>query len=214
MSFQAATPPVVLASGSATRRALLDAAGIVHEVVPAAIDEAEIKRGAWAEGVSADDTAMLLAELKARRTARARPDALVIGADQLLVCEDRWFDKPASPDEARIQLQALRGRSHTLVTAVLCQRGEHPVWRHIARPRLAMRAFSDAFLDEYLRREGEAVTQTVGAYRIEGLGIHLFDSMAGEHAAILGLPMLPLLGFLRQHRVLDSGVLPLDAVKG
>ena len=214
MSFQAATPPVVLASGSATRRALLDAAGIVHEVVPAAVDEAEIKRGARAEGAGADDTAMLLAELKARRGARARPDALVIGADQLLVCDDRWFDKPASPDEPRSQLQALRGRAHTLVTAVLCQRGEHPVWRHIARPRLAMRAFSDAFLDEYLRREGEAVTQTVGAYRIEGLGIHLFDSMAGEHAAILGLPMLPLLGFLRQHRVLDSGVLPLDAVKG
>jgi len=214
MSFQAATPPVVLASGSATRRALLDAAGIVHEVVPAAVDEAEIKRSARAEGAGADDTAMLLAELKARRGARARPDALVIGADQLLVCDDRWFDKPASPDEARSQLQALRGRAHTLVTAVLCQRGEHSVWRHIARPRLAMRAFSDAFLDEYLRREGEAVTQTVGAYRIEGLGIHLFDNVAGEHAAILGLPMLPLLGFLRQHGVLDSGALPLDPVKG
>lgn len=204
MTWQAAAPPIVLASASTTRRALLDAAGIAHEAVPAAIDEAEVKRGARAEGASADDAAMLLAALKARRVAGRRPDALVIGCDQLLVCENRWFDKPDSAATARTQLQALRGRPHTLVTAVLCQRGGERVWQHVARPQLTMRAFSDAFLDEYLRREGEAVTQSVGGYRIEGLGLHLFESVAGEHAAILGLPLLQLLAFLRQHGVMPA----------
>lgn len=206
MTWQAEHPRIVLASASRTRQALLDAAGVAHEAVPAAIDEAEIKRGAKSEGASADDAAMLLAELKARRVAGSRPDALVIGCDQLLVCEDRWFDKPESAVVARTQLQALRGRSHTLVTAVLCQRGGQRVWQHVSRPRLAMRRFSDAFLDEYLRREGEAVTQSVGGYRVEGLGIQLFESVAGEHAAILGLPLLPLLAFLRQHGVLAPDV--------
>ena len=114
---------LILASGSAARRALMSAAGLEFEVRPAAIDEDEVKGGARAEGMSADDTAMLLAEMKAMRVARSVPDAVVIGADQLLVCEDRWFDKPTNAADARAQLQALRGRSHTLVTAVLCQRG-------------------------------------------------------------------------------------------
>ncbi len=205
MTWQAARPAIVLASASTTRRALLDAAGIAHEAVAAAIDESEVKRAAKAEGASADDAATLLAELKARRVAAGRPDALVIGCDQLLVCEDRWFDKPPTAAAARTQLQALRGRPHVLVTAVVCHRDGRRVWRHVARPMLAMRAFSDAFLDEYLRREGGAVTQSVGGYRIEGLGIQLFDSVAGEHAAILGLPLLPLLGFLRQHGALEHG---------
>jgi len=123
----------------------------------------------------------------------------VIGADQLLVYEDRWFDKPTDTAEARGHLQALRGRTHTLVTAVLCQRGEQRLWHHIARPRLTMRSFSDAFLAAYLLAEGLAVTGSVGGYRLEGLGVHLFDRVEGEHAAILGLPLLPLLGFLRQN---------------
>ena len=189
---------LVLASGSATRRALMAAAGLEFEVRPAAVDEAEVKRGARAEGVPADDTAVLLAELKALRVARSVPEAIVIGADQLLVCEDRWFDKPATMSEARAQLQALRGRTHTLVTAVLCQRGGARLWTHVARPRMTMRAFSDAFLDAYLAREGAAVLSSVGGYRLEGLGVQLFDAVAGEHGAVLGLPMLPLLGFLRQ----------------
>ncbi len=202
MTWQAPHPEIVLASASAARRALLDAAGVAHRTVSAAIDEAEVKAGARAEGASADDAAMLLAELKALRVAPRHPGALVIGCDQLLVCDGRWFDKPASSIDARAQLQALRGRSHTLVTAVLCQRDGRRVWQHVGRPRLAMRAFSDAFLDEYLRREGEAVTRSVGGYRVEGLGALLFDRVEGEHAAILGLPLLPLLGFLRQHGVL------------
>jgi septum formation protein len=184
---------LILASASIARAALLRAAGLAFEVRPAAIDEGEVKRG----GASADSTALLLAELKARQIARTEPEALVIGCDQLLVCEDRWFDKPADIAEARAHLMALRGRSHVLVTAVVCQRGERLLWHHIARPSLTMRTFSDAFLDDYLAAEGANVTTTVGGYRLEGLGVQLFEVITGEHAAILGLPLLPLLGFLR-----------------
>ena len=204
MSLQAASPKLILASASRSRQALLTAAGLNFDVRAAHIDEGEIKRSARAEAVSADDTALLLAELKAHRIARPNPDALVIGADQLLVCDDRWFDKPADLAEARQHLLSLRGRSHTLVTAVVCQRGDQRIWHHIAHPRLRMRAFSDAFLASYLQAEGNLVTSTVGGYRLEGFGLHLFDRVEGEHSAILGLPMLALLGFLRQHGVVAA----------
>lgn len=192
------TARLILASGSAARAALLSAAGLAFEARPAAIDEDAVKRGARDEGMSADDTAVLLADMKASRVARSMPDTIVIGADQLLVCEDRWFDKPATMAEARTQLQTLRGRTHVLVTAVLCQRGGQRLWTHVARPKLTMRAFSEAFLDDYLAREGEAVLSSVGAYRLEGLGVQLFDAVVGDHSSVLGLPLLPLLGFLRQ----------------
>lgn len=202
MTIQAALPRLVLASASASRKLLLEQAGFSFEVHAAHVDEAEVKRSARAGGANAEATAVLLAELKALRVARRDPEAVVIGCDQLLVCEDRWFDKPADIVEARAQLAALRGRSHVLATAVLCQRGEQRLWHHVARPRLTMRAFSDAFLDAYIAAEGNAVTTTVGGYRLEGLGVHLFDAVEGEFAAVLGLPLLPLLGFLRQHGIL------------
>ncbi len=202
MSWQRSQPALVLASASTARQAVLAAAGVAVEIHPAAIDEHEIRRSARAEGVSPEETALLLAELKAARVARAFPDALVIGADQLLLCNGRWFDKPATLAEARDHLLALRGQSHTLMTAVVCQRGNQRVWHHVARPLLAMRDCSDAFLDAYLEAEGASLLACVGAYRLEGLGLQLFDSVTGEHAAILGLPLLPLLGFLRQHGVL------------
>ena len=198
--LQADQPRLVLASGSAARAALLRAAGLTFAVQPAAVDEAAVKASCRAEGLDAGDAALTLAELKAARI--RDPDALVIGADQILVCEGRWFDKPADAAAARAQLQALRGRAHVLETAVVCQRGGRTVWHHLASPRLTMRTFSDAALDAYLAGEGDALLSCVGAYRLEALGIHLFDRVEGEHAAILGLPMLPLLGFLRQHGVL------------
>ena len=198
--IQAADPPLVLASRSEARAGLLHGAGLRFEARPARVDEEEVKRSAHAEGASADEVALLLAELKAARV--REPDALVIGADQILVCEGRWFSKPRDAAEARGQLLALRGRVHTLVTAVTCFRAGRSVWHHVARPSLRMRAFGEGFLDAYLAAEGEAVLSTVGAYRLEGLGVHLFDRVEGEHAAILGLPLLPLLGFLRQHGVL------------
>jgi len=193
---------LILASGSRHRMALLAQAGIVAEAVTPLVDEAEVKAGARAEGMPVEDAAMLLASLKAERVARRHPEALVIGGDQLLVCEGRWFDKPPDLDTARAQLRALRGRTHELVTAVLCQRGGQRLWQHVARPRMTMRDFSDEFLEGYLALEGDVLTTTVGGYRVEGPGVQLFDRIEGEHAAIIGLPLLPLLGFLRQHGAL------------
>jgi septum formation protein len=200
--LQTPEPPLILASASTARRAVLEAAGLRFEAIAAAVDEAAIKESARAEGYPAADAAMMLAEAKARRIAARRPEALVIGCDQMLVLEDRWFDKPESIEDARRHLEALRGKTHQLVTAVLCWRGGQRIWQHVATPRLTMRPVSDEFLDAYLALEGDQVTTTVGAYRLEGPGIHLFDKVEGEHAAILGLPLLPLLGFLRQHGAL------------
>ncbi len=198
--MQAPDPLLILASQSAPRAALLAAAGLRFEARPARVDEAAVKQACRAEGADAAETALTLAVLKAQRI--RDPHALVIGADQILVCDDAWFDKPEDLDGARRQLRTLRGQLHRLVTAVTCRRGGREVWRHVAEPRLRMRAFSDAFLEDYLAAEGDAILSCVGAYRLEGLGVHLFDDVQGEHAAILGLPLLPLLGFLRQHGVL------------
>lgn len=199
--IQAASPRLILASQSAARAAVLTAAGLRFDTRPARIDESAVKASMHGEGAGADDTALALAGLKATRI--REPDAVVIGSDQLLVADGVWFDKPADLDVARGQLWTLRGRTHTLVTAILCHRDGREIWRHVARPRLRMRAFSEAFLDAYLEAEGESVLSSVGAYRLEGLGIHLFEAVEGEHAAILGLPLLPLLAFLRQHCLLS-----------
>jgi septum formation protein len=198
--IQAATPQLILASQSEARASLLAAAGLRFGVRPARVDEAAVKASMRGEGASAEDTAAMLAGLKAARVRDA--DAIVIGADQLLVCEGAWFDKPGDLASARAQLQALRGRLHYLVTAAVCYQAGQEIWRHVARPALRMRAFSDAFLDAYLAIEGEAVLSSVGAYRLEGPGIHLFEAVSGEHAAILGLPLLALLAFLRGHVLL------------
>ena len=204
MNWQAKLPTLVLASASASRQALLAAAGLRFVARPAAIDEAVLKHRSKAKGLDADATALLLADAKALHVAREEPEAVIIGCDQLLVCDGRWFDKPTDLDEARAHLQALRGRTHTLVTAVLCRHGKKLLWQTVAKPGLTMRNFSDAFLETYLSFEAASLTSTVGAYRLEGLGVHLFASIEGEHAAILGLPLLDLLGFLRQHGMLAS----------
>lgn len=202
--MQAKRPELVLASQSSSRRELLQSAGIVFTACPAHIDEAGIKQSAQAEAMPVTDLAILLAELKATRVSRQFPEALVIGADQILVCEGVWFDKPANLAMAAEHLRFLRGKTHQLVTAMVCMRGGMRIWHHIAKPFLTMRPFSDAFLSEYLAAEGNAVMETVGAYRLEGLGVHLFDRIEGEQSAILGLPLLSLFGFLRQHGVLTS----------
>jgi len=193
---------LILASASSARRAVLEAAGLTFEARAVGVDEAEAKRSAAAEGYTAGECALLLAGLKAARV--RDPDALVLGCDQLLVCEDRWFDKPPSLAAARETLLALRGRRHVLATAIVAWRGGREVWRHLAEPRLTMRPFSDAFLDAYLAAEGERLLPSVGAYRLEGPGVQLFARIEGEHAAILGLPLLPLLDFLRGHGALLS----------
>ncbi len=192
--------PLALASRSASRAALLRAAGLTFSTRPTRVHEGAVKDAARAEGGDAEDVALVLAALKAGRV-RA-PGIVVIGADQVLVCGDRWFDKPVDMADARSHLVTLRGRTHELVTAVVCVRDGQVLWQHVARPTLAMRDFGDAFLDAYLAREGEKLLASVGAYRFEGPGMHLFDQVVGEHAAILGLPMLPLLAFLRTCGVL------------
>ena len=191
---------IVLASESSARAAVLGGAGIAFEARPSRIDEAAVKAAGRAEGASAEDVTLTLASMKAARV-RA-PGRVVVGADQMLVCDGQWFDKPEGIEAARQQLMMLRGKSHVLVTAVVCVKDGVEIWHHVARPRLMMRAFSEAFLEDYLVREGHAVLACVGGYRLEGMGVQLFDAVDGEHAAVLGLPLLPLLGFLRQHGVL------------
>jgi len=195
---------LILASASPARARLLAAAGLGFRVEPAEVDEEEVKRAFRSEGRSAADCALALAEAKAGWIEQRGDRALVIGADQILICGGAWFDKPVDLDSARAQLQDLRGRTHELATAVcVVQRGTM-LWHTVSRPKLTMRTFSDDFLEEYLAVEGPAVLGSVGAYRLEGRGVQLFDRIEGDHFAILGLPMLELLGFLRGRGVLPS----------
>lgn len=199
MTLQVPETRLILASASASRRALLQAAGLTFEVRPSGVDEAEVKQSADGDAIA---TALLLADLKAQAVARKEPDAFVIGADQILVCDGVWFDKPANTGAAASQLRALRGRTHELATAVVCHAKGRRIWQHTDTPRLTMRHFSEEFLRAYLAVEGEAVTSSVGAYRLEGLGAHLFTSITGDHATVLGLPLLPLLALLRSAHIL------------
>lgn len=196
--MQAESPPLVLASGSSARRALLAAAGLRFTVRPADVDEAGLKQAARSEGLDAIAAALRLADAKAAQVAAIQPQAVTIGADQILDCDGTWYDKPPDLAAARRQLLALRGRSHTLATAVVCRQGNRHLWHHSALPCLTMRAFSERFLDAYLAAEGDHVLGSVGAYRLEGPGVQLFSAVEGDHAAILGLPLLPLLDFLSE----------------
>ncbi len=197
---------LILASGSGTRRALLEAAGIAIRVHPAEVDEAALRDAMLAadESVSHGAIALALAEAKARAVSRARPEALVIGADQVLSFEGRLFEKPRSVDEARRQLLSLRGKTHALHSAVALAIGGAVVWQDLQTARLTLREFSAAALDDYLARAGDTVLTSVGAYRIEGPAVQLFEEIEGDHTTILGLPLLPLLEELRRREVLVS----------
>lgn len=194
-----AAAPLILASASRSRAELLRGAGLDFDVQPARLDEYELKAAMRADGADASDVAEALAELKTRQIARARPGALVIGADQMLECAGTWFDKPADLTQAAAHLRCLRGRAHELVTSVCVVRDDRPLWHHTARARLTMRPFSDDFITSYLDRVGPRVCDSVGAYQLEGFGAQLFSRIEGDYFTILGLPLLPLLAFLREH---------------
>lgn len=193
---------LVLASASPARAAMLRAAGVSVDIRPARIDEEEVKSALRAEGAPARDQADALAELKAVRISARMPGALVLGADQILDVKGEPFDKPGDVSEARTQLRRLRGVRHSLLSAAVIAEDGEPVWRHIGEARLAMRPFTDAFLDDYLAAMGDEVLTTVGGYKLEGLGAQLFSRIEGDYFTVLGLPLIETLGFLRVRGVI------------
>jgi septum formation protein len=202
MALWLADRPLLLASKSDSRRALLESAGIPLEVSPTDIDERAVE--ARAGHVDASEVAAVLAHAKALSVAGQNPGRLVLGADQTLALGQRRFSKPADRAVARDQLQTLRGKTHVLHSALAVARDGTIVFEHREDARLTMRMFSDGFLDRYLDAVGDAVTASVGAYQVERIGIQLFERIDGSHFTILGLPLLPLLDFLRREGCLSA----------
>jgi septum formation protein len=194
MSLWLSDKPLVLASQSKVRRAVLEAAGIPVEARPAHLDERAIEQGVKG---GPGDVALTLSREKARTVAAMSGNGIVIGCDQTLALGQQRFDKPADRAAAANQLRAMRGKIHQLHSAVTVCRNGAVTFSHVAVASLTMRAFSDAFLEIYLDTAGAAVTASVGAYQLERIGIHLFDKIDGDHFTILGLPLLPLLAHLR-----------------
>lgn len=188
---------LILASGSATRLRLLRAAGLDVEAVPPRVDEEAAKAALLAEGHGARAVADALAELKGARVSARRPEALVIGADQTLDLRGRLLSKPASPEEALEQLGALMGRTHSLFSAAVIHRDARPVWRHVAEARLTLRPMSEPWLAAYVGRNWEGIRHSVGGYLVEGEGAQMMERVEGDHFTVLGLPLLPLVGFLQ-----------------
>lgn len=191
---------LVLASASRSRAQMLKAAGVEFEIVPAHVDEEAVKQSLLA--APARDVADALAELKAVRISASHPGALVLGADQVLAFGSELVSKCESLDEAAALLRRLRGKSHELISAAVLVKDGTPIWRHMSKATLWMRAFSDEFLKEYLAGEGESLLSGVGCYRLEGRGAQLFEKIDGDYFTILGLPLVPLLTALRQQGIL------------
>jgi septum formation protein len=202
MALWLAHQPLVLASKSAPRRALLEAAGIPVEVRPADIDERAVEQAAAAHG--AGEVAALLASAKAHAVANVMPGRLVLGADQTLVLGERRFDKPADLAAARAQLRMLAGKTHELHSAIAFVRDGEVLNETVQVARMTMRPLSENFLDAYLETAGDAVTASVGSYQLERYGVHLFERVEADHFTILGLPLLPTLDFLRREGSLAS----------
>jgi septum formation protein len=197
---------LILASGSAARKAMLASAGLTFEVVPADIDEESIQSMMVTESdcVESADVAAVLAMEKAMAVSRLHPDALVIGSDQVLGLGRRMFSKAANKAEARDTLDRLRGRTHELVSAVALAQNGAVLWQGFDSAQLTMRRFSDEFLGNYLERAGDRILRSVGCYELEGLGVQLFERVEGDYFTILGMPLLPLLAELRTRGVVTG----------
>jgi septum formation protein len=188
--------PLVLASQSRARRMLLDNAGLTCEAAPADLDERVIQQQA---GLTAPyEIALHLAKAKALAVSAIKPGRHVVGADQTLALGDRLFNKPSGRDQATQQLLALAGRTHALHSAIVVARDGEVLFSHVAIAWMSMRPLSKADVEVYLEQAGAAVMSSVGVYQLEGLGVHLFERIDGDHFTILGLPLLPLLAFFRE----------------
>jgi septum formation protein len=202
MGLWLAERPLVLASQSKVRRAMLESAGVAVETQPADLDERTIETQAGTSDPSA--VAMLLARAKALAVAKDRPGRIVVGADQTLALGERRFSKPAGRDAAAHQLRTLSGQTHALHSAAAVVRDAEVLFTDVAVARLTMRTFSEDFLARYLDAAGEAVQRSVGAYQLEGFGSQLFERIDGDYFTVLGLPLLPLLAYLRRARLLAT----------
>lgn len=195
---------LILASGSATRAEILKNAGIAFKIDSPSVDEASVRRSMIESGAPVEAGASRLADLKALEVSARQQDALVIGADQILECNHIWFEKPDSLEMARKQLEGLSGKRHRLISGVSVARAGVVIWRHTDEAIMVMRPLGGAFLDQYIKTMAERLFNSVGGYQIEGLGAQLFDSVEGDHYTVLGLPLLPLLGFLRENELLGT----------
>jgi septum formation protein len=195
---------IVLSSSSPIRRQLLTQSGLTFKTAKPPINEDLIKAKCRADKKDAVSVAEILAESKAVGVADILPGAFVIGADQMLDCDGEWFDKPTDLAAARAQLRALRGRTHCLISAVALVGEGKTLWKFQDRASMTMRDFSDNFLDHYLEKSGDAILGSVGAYKLESMGAQLFERIEGDYFTILGLPLIPLLGALRQAGAIPS----------
>ncbi|SEJ64871.1 septum formation protein [Sphingomonas sp. OV641] len=194
---------LILASQSASRRAMLEAAGVPFEAQPAMVDEEAAKASLGA--IAPRDLADALAELKALKVSHRNPQALVLGSDSLAVLEDGTIlSKPRDREEAAKHLEMMSGKRHDLVSAAVIAEAGRPVWRHVDRARMFVRPLSDSFIEAYLDAEWPEISGCVGCYRIEGPGVQLFSRVEGSQFTVLGMPLLPLLGYLRERQVLGA----------
>ncbi len=187
---------IVLASGSAIRGQMLSNAGIAFEAIVPRVDEEMIKIALQAEKATPRDIADALAETKARKIGGKHPDKLVIGCDQVLDFDGQILSKPQTPEEAREQLKALRGKRHSLLSAVVVYHELEPLWRHVGQVRLYMRDISDSYLNEYVERNWPSLQSSVGGYKLEEEGVRLFSRIEGDYFTILGLPLIEMINYL------------------